>query len=45
MNEKLIEYDKRIGVPKFEGWQEREKEALCNCTWPSCNKLRNCRNK
>jgi hypothetical protein len=27
MNEKLIEYDKRVGVPKFEGWQEREKEA------------------
>ncbi len=24
MNEKMIEYDKRIGVPYFEGWEERE---------------------
>ena len=25
---KIIEYDKRIGVPKFEGWEEREEKAF-----------------
>ena len=24
---KMQEYDKRIGVPEFEGWQQREIEA------------------
>jgi len=28
MNLKMIEYDKRIGVPKFKGWQQREKDAF-----------------
>lgn len=35
MNDKIREYDKRIGVPKLKGWQEREILAIhkddCNC--------------
>tara|TARA_R110000803_G_scaffold210521_1_gene282535 strand:- start:775 stop:888 length:114 start_codon:yes stop_codon:yes gene_type:complete len=23
---KMQEYDKRLGVPEFEGWEERERE-------------------
>ncbi len=25
----IIEWDKRIGVPDFEGWEEREKDEEC----------------
>lgn len=24
----MIEYDKRIGVPEFKGWEEREVQAF-----------------
>lgn len=26
-NRELIDYDKRYGVPSFEGWEEREVES------------------
>lgn len=28
INDEIIEYDKRIGVPNFKGWGEREIEAF-----------------
>jgi len=28
LNSKIREYDKRIGVPEFKGWQKREIEAI-----------------
>lgn len=32
MNEKIIEYDKRMGVPKFEEW---EFEGISFSTYPT----------
>lgn len=29
MNDKMIEHDKRMGVPDFEGWKKREKQPTC----------------